>query len=207
MAGDLSGIQGSWPIHRLKGLTVASRRGTIVVSKGASALMNTESGQPPPERGFSMKFTTIDASVRSNGRSSSVKPVLTFYGETSQFRLSAPIVAAMGNPVTILAGYDDESNVIGFIPSDSPQAVTLRKDSETSGSRYFGFRALAEAANLSQDQRFALPVQKDEESGYWYVDLAQLADPSTTIAPRKRTPKNAAPVEAGTEAGTDETDA
>jgi hypothetical protein len=134
-----------------------------------------------------MAFEVISAASRSTGRSGSKEPAVSFYGRSSQFRINTPAVTALGNPTKLEVLYDKETNRIAFVPSDAAYAVTLRQDADnTNGSKYFGFRALADAANLADDLRFTAPLVQDEESGYWLVDLNTIVAAPPSRAGRKK---------------------
>jgi hypothetical protein len=144
-----------------------------------------------------MAFQTVDASARTTGRSKNTAAQVSFYGKTSQFRLNAAAMELLGNPAKLEVQYDQDTNRIAFVPSEAAYAVALRSDSETAGSRYFGFKSLANLAGLSADARFALPLVADAESGYLVINLS---DAAQLPAPAPRQRRNKATAETQPEA-------
>lgn len=123
-----------------------------------------------------MAFKVVDASSRSPGRQSSLSPELSYYGKTAQFRLNDAAIRLLGEPDRIEVQYDEENRQLGFVASGAAHAVTLRKDNEIGGSRYFGFRSLANLVGLTGEDRFAAPMVWDEERNMGIVTLPAAAE-------------------------------
>lgn len=137
-----------------------------------------------------MAFEVVVASARNGGRGSSTTPELSFYGKTAQFRLNGAAMEALGNPEKVEVHFDADTNRVAVVPSDAAYAVTLRKDSDSAASRYFGFKTLAVRAGLTEDARFTVPLTVDDESGYHVASLAADTIADAPAPRRGRKPRN-----------------
>lgn len=146
-----------------------------------------------------MAFQTVDATKRMRGRSaSSQTPSVSYYGKTSQFRLNAAAVNALGNPERLEVLHDPDTNRVALVPDNgenTARCVVLRADSKTAGSRYFGFRSLANLLNIPQDSRATSELTQDAESGYMVATFVVAGE--TTEETPEEVPADEAAAETG----------
>jgi hypothetical protein len=112
-----------------------------------------------------MAFEIVSSKGRQTGRSYSTKSEVSFYGKTAQFRLTPVAFANLGSPDKVEVLYDKATGEMGLRASDAAHAVTLRKDSPTAQSRYFGFRAFAEMVGLAEDARIVMELSAPNADG------------------------------------------
>lgn len=112
-----------------------------------------------------MGFEIVSSRGRQTGRSYSNKSEVSFYGKTAQFRLTPVAFKALGEPDKVEVLYDKASNSFGLRASTADHAVTLRKDSPTSQSRYFGFRAFAEMVGLPSEGHTVMELSEPDADG------------------------------------------
>lgn len=131
-----------------------------------------------------MGFQTVQADTRRGPRNAT-EAAVNFNGTNAQFRLNALAVEALGTPDKIEVMYDEDTNRIAFVPSTSDVAVQLRRESDDSPNRYFGFRTLATKLGITE-QRGKAVLTLDPETGYHVVNVAELsANPIVKRGPRK----------------------
>lgn len=125
-----------------------------------------------------MAFEQISGRGRAGRRNA--PPEVSYYGKTSQFRLNSAAMLALaeGNngeyPERLKVMYDADTNRVGFViaTEDDANAVKLNRDNDTTPSRFFGFRALADRAGLERDAKWVVPLEYDSALGMFVIDLS-----------------------------------
>jgi hypothetical protein len=158
-----------------------------------------------------MAFQVVDASLRTQTRSSSKEPEVSFYGKVAQFRLNTAAMALMteanggADVVKILVQHDAETNRLAFSPvaEDNVSGVRLSRDNPKSGSRYFGFRTLALSLGLDFTTRWTVPMTYSKAEKVYVISLDDRREaPIEARVRRTRAEIEAAERGAGSEAAT-----
>lgn len=118
-----------------------------------------------------MAFEIVSSRGRQTGRSYSTKSEVSYYGKTAQFRLTPAAFEALGSPDKVEVLYDKDAGAMALRASDAPHAVTLRKDSATSKSRYFGFRSFAEMIGLPAEGHTTMEFAAPDANGLVIASL------------------------------------
>ncbi len=118
-------------------------------------------------------FQVIEADNRRGPRVAT-EPLVNFNGTNAQFRLNSLAVEALGTPSHIQVMYDPDTNRIAFVPTEDASGIQLRSENEEATNRYFGFRTLAHKLGIN-DKRGRAVLTQDEATGYWVVNVADLA--------------------------------
>lgn len=116
-------------------------------------------------------------------------PIVSFNGTNAHFRLNHLAVEMLGDPEKVEVMYDEDTNRIALVPSDSPIAVTLRREDAETPNRYFSFRSLSK--KLGMDHRRGKSILTlDEATGYYVLSVEELGS-SEIIKRGPRKPKDA----------------